>query len=75
LILKTAAATDGGLLHDAAQMKLDVLSAIHLGAEPWRVITPITIKKCCVKCSFLIDEEDDWPSLQSPGVQSVAYPT
>jgi hypothetical protein len=33
LILKTAAAIDGGLLQDSAQMKLDVLSAMHLLAE------------------------------------------
>jgi hypothetical protein len=29
LILKTAAMIDGGLLNDATQMKLDVLSARH----------------------------------------------
>jgi hypothetical protein len=33
LIQKTAAMTDGGLLQDATQMKLDVLSAICFIAE------------------------------------------
>jgi hypothetical protein len=43
------------LLQNAAQMKQDVLSAMHLRAEPWRMITPATIKNCFVKCSFSID--------------------
>jgi hypothetical protein len=40
----TVAMIDGGLLQDAAQMKPEVLSAMHLMAEPWRLITPTTIK-------------------------------
>jgi hypothetical protein len=44
LIRKTAAMTDGGLLKDATQMKLDVLSAMHFTAEAWSLITPNTIK-------------------------------
>jgi hypothetical protein len=75
LILKIATIIDGGLLQDAAQMELAALSAIHSIAEPWIVTTPTTIKKCFVKCGFSIDEKDDWPSLHSPGVQSVDYPT
>jgi hypothetical protein len=43
-----------GLLQDAAQMKLDMLSGVHLLAEAWRSITPTAIKNCSVKCSFLI---------------------
>jgi hypothetical protein len=81
LISKTAATTDGGLLQDATQMKLNVLSAMHFIAEPWIPKTPTTIKNCFVKCSFLIDnvssndavkftedEEDDWNSLQHLGI-------
>jgi hypothetical protein len=75
---------DGSLLKAAAQMKLDV-SAVHLTAEPWRWITPSTIKNCCVKFGFSTDhvssnndsavklsedEENDWHSLQPLGVQS-----
>jgi hypothetical protein len=45
----------GGLLQDAAQMKLDVLSAIHLIAEAWRLKTPTTIKKGFTKCGFSVD--------------------
>jgi hypothetical protein len=44
-----------GLLQDTAQMKLDVLFAMYLIAEPWRFITPTAIKNCFVKCGFLID--------------------
>jgi hypothetical protein len=77
--------TDGGLLQDATQMKLDVLSAMQFIAEAWRLITPTIIKNCFVKCGFSIDhvssnddsavilsedEEDDWQSLQALGVQS-----
>jgi hypothetical protein len=56
-------------------MKLDVLPAMHLIAEAWRLMTPTTIKNCFVKCGISIDhvrsnddsavkltggEEDDW---------------
>jgi hypothetical protein len=90
LILKTVATVGGGLLQDAPQMKLGVLSAVHLIAEPWRLITPTTIQNCFVKCGFSSehvssnddsavklneDEEDDWHSLQPLGVQSEDYPT
>jgi hypothetical protein len=34
LILKTAATIEGKVLQDDAHMKLDVLSAMHLIAEP-----------------------------------------
>jgi hypothetical protein len=44
-----------GLLRDAAQMKLDELSAVDFIAEVWRLITPTAIKNCFVKCGFLID--------------------
>jgi hypothetical protein len=44
---------DGGLLQDSAQMKLDVLSIVHLIEEPCKLITPTTIKNCLVKCGFL----------------------
>jgi hypothetical protein len=78
-----------GLLQDAAQTKLDVLSAVHLKAEPWSLITPTTIKNCSLKCGFSVavssnddsasklteDEEDDWRSLQPRGVQSEDYST
>jgi hypothetical protein len=52
LISKTAATMAGGLLQDAAQMKLDVLSALHVIAEPWILITSTTITNCFVKCSL-----------------------
>jgi hypothetical protein len=76
---------DGGLLQDAAQMKLDVLSAKHSVGEAWRLITPTTINNCFVKYGFSTDhvgsisdsavkltedEEDNWHSLQPLGVQS-----
>jgi hypothetical protein len=84
LISKTAATTDEGLLQDAAQMKLDVLSAVHLMAELWRLISPTEIQNCFVKCGFSIDhvsrnetavkltedKENDWHSLQHLSVQS-----
>jgi hypothetical protein len=69
----------GGLLHDAAQMKLGMLYA-----EPWRLIKPARIKNPFVKYGFSVDvssnddsaaklseDEDDWHSLQPLGVQSV----
>jgi hypothetical protein len=72
------------------QMKLDVLSAMHLIEEPWRLTTPTTKKNCFMKCGFLIDhvssnddsavklsedEEDGWHSLQHLCVESEDYPT
>jgi hypothetical protein len=81
---------DGGLLQDATQMKLQVLSAMHFIAGVWRLITSTTIKNCFVKRGFSIDhvssnddsavkltedEEDDWHSLHPPGVQSEDYTT
>jgi hypothetical protein len=77
LIRKTVA--DWGLLQDAAQMKLDVLSAMHFITEAWRLIKPTTNKNCFVRCGFSSDhtsnnddsalkltevEENDWRSLQ-----------
>jgi hypothetical protein len=56
-ISKTAAKTDGRLLQDAQWMKLDMLLAMHLRAEPWRLITHSTIKNCFVKYSFPIYHE------------------
>jgi hypothetical protein len=44
VIHKTVAMIDEGLLQDASQMLLDVLSALHFIAETWRVLTPTTIK-------------------------------
>jgi hypothetical protein len=38
--------TDEGLLQDASQMKLDVLSALNSIAETWKIITPTIIKNC-----------------------------
>jgi hypothetical protein len=79
---------EGGLLQDATQMKLDVLSAMHFTAEALKVITPTTIKNCSVKCGFSIDhissndgsavklsddEKDDWCSLQPLGLQFEDY--
>jgi hypothetical protein len=80
LISRTAATADGGLLQDAAQMKLDALSVMHLTADPSRLVTPATTKNCFVKCGFSTDrvssnddsavklrenEEDDWHSLSA----------
>jgi hypothetical protein len=60
-------------------MKLNVLCAVHLMTETWRLITLTAIKNCFVKCDFLSDhvssnedsavkltedEKDDWDSLQ-----------
>jgi hypothetical protein len=65
-------------------MKLYVLSAVHIIAEGWRLITPSIIRDCIVKCSFSVDhvicnddsalkltedEEDDWHSSQPFGMQ------
>jgi hypothetical protein len=84
------AVIDGGLLQDAVQMKLGVLSVMPLIAEPWRLTTPTAIKNCFVKFSFLIEhistndnsamklgegEDDDRHSLLPLGVQSEDYPT
>jgi hypothetical protein len=70
--------TDGGLLHDSTQLKLDVLSAVHFITEAWIFVTPTTIRNCFVKCGFCIavssndnsavkltEDDDDWHSLQS----------
>jgi hypothetical protein len=63
---------------------------MNFTAEAWRLITPTAIKNCFVKYGFsndhvssnndsaLIlnkDEEDDWHSLQSLGVQLEDYMT
>jgi hypothetical protein len=40
--------TDGALLQDTIQMKLDVLFVIFFTAEAWRLIRPTTIKNCFV---------------------------
>jgi hypothetical protein len=48
VIHKTVAMIDEGLLQDASQMKLDVLSAMHFIVETWRLSTPTTIKNCLV---------------------------
>jgi hypothetical protein len=47
----------GGMLKDAAQMKLDLLSAVHFIAEVWRLITLTTIKNSFVKCGFSVDHD------------------
>jgi hypothetical protein len=44
-----------GLPQDAAQLKMNVLSAMHFMAEAWRLITPTAIKNCLLKCGFSID--------------------
>jgi glycosyltransferase A (GT-A) superfamily protein (DUF2064 family) len=76
LISKTAATMDGELLQDAAQMKMDVSSVVHVIAEPWILITSTIIKNCFVKCGFSTshvgssvmkiteDKENDSHSLQ-----------
>jgi hypothetical protein len=88
LIQKTAAMTYGGLIQNATQMELDVLSAMHFIAEAKRMITPTTIKNCFVKyCSsndissidggavkLRKDEEGDWYSLPL-AVQVEVYTT
>jgi hypothetical protein len=69
-------------------LDLDVLSTMHFIADAWRLTTPTTIKNCFVKHSFStdhassnkdnavkLDEEDDWHSLQPPGVQFENYTT
>jgi hypothetical protein len=80
MILKTAPTLDNKLLPEAAEMKLDVLSAMHFIAEPCRLITVTKIKNCYVKCHISIyhasrkdyrivelmeGEEDDGHSLVS----------
>jgi hypothetical protein len=45
---------DGGLLQNAAKMKLGVLFAMHFKAEVWRLITHTTMKKHILKYSFSI---------------------
>jgi hypothetical protein len=37
------------------QMKHNMLSAMHVIAKGWRLITPIIAKKCFVKCDILTD--------------------
>jgi hypothetical protein len=81
---------DGGLLQDAVQMKLGVLSVMSLIVDPWGLTASTAIKNCFVKFSFLIenvstndnsamkldeDEEVDRHSLLPLGVQSEDYPT
>jgi hypothetical protein len=78
-------------MRDCSKMlqKLDVLSAMHLIAEPWRLTTPTTKKNCFMKHGSLSDhvssndhsavklsenEEDGWHS-PHVCVQSEDYPT
>lgn len=42
----------GTLLQDTAHMKLDVLSAMQLTAETWKLTTSITLKNCFTKYGF-----------------------
>jgi hypothetical protein len=79
----------GGMLQDATQMKLDVLSAMHFITEARRLIIPTTIKNCFEKCGFSNDhvssndsavklsedKENDWHSLEPLGVQFRDYTT
>jgi hypothetical protein len=46
--------TDGGLLKNAACMKLDMSSAVHFIAQAWGLLTLTAIKNLFVKCGFLI---------------------
>jgi hypothetical protein len=50
---------DGGLLQDAAQMKLVMLSALHLIVEAWRLITPVTINNSSNDDSAVEVTEDE----------------
>jgi hypothetical protein len=50
VIRKTVSMIDEGLLENAAQMKLDVLSAMQSIAEDWRLIHPLQSRT--VKCDF-----------------------
>jgi hypothetical protein len=83
LIQKTVPMIDSELLQASAQMKLDLLPAMHFIAEAWRLVTLTIIKNCFVKCGFSNDhvsgnydsavklsedEEDDGHSLQHLGV-------
>jgi hypothetical protein len=52
---KRLAITYGGLLENAAQMRLDMLSAMHFIAQDSRLLTPTTIKSCFAKYGCLID--------------------
>jgi hypothetical protein len=47
--------TDGRLLQDASQVKVDVLSALHFRAEEWSMIASTTIKNPFEKCGFSND--------------------
>jgi hypothetical protein len=79
--LETVATIDEGLPQKATQMKLDVLSAMHFIAEPWRLTTPRGFSidhvssndDSAVKLTEV--EENDWHSLQPHGMQFVDYPT
>jgi hypothetical protein len=42
------------MLTDATQMKPNVLSAVHLIAGAWRLITLTAMKNCSVNCGFSI---------------------
>jgi hypothetical protein len=59
MISKTSAMIDGRLLQDAAQMKLIMLSALHLIAETWRLITPATINNSSNDDSAVEITEDE----------------
>jgi hypothetical protein len=52
LIWKTVAMIDGVLLQDTVQMKLDVLSAIHLITEAWRLMTTTAVSNWFMNCGF-----------------------
>jgi hypothetical protein len=54
-ISKTAAMIDGGLLQDAIQTNLNVLSAKHFIEEAWSLITSSTIENCFMKYGFSTD--------------------
>jgi hypothetical protein len=46
---------DGGLLQDSACVILDVLSAMHFIAVPWRLISLTAVKRCFAHYGFPVD--------------------
>jgi hypothetical protein len=43
---------DGGLLHDASHIKLDVVSTMQIITETWNLVTPTTTKNCLQSVVF-----------------------
>jgi hypothetical protein len=55
-VRKEVSVIDGGLLQDAASVRLNILNAMHFTAEVWFSVKASTVKNCFKKSAFLFDD-------------------